>query len=157
LSRPVYHTSRPAVPDWAILGAMHAAYRQLLETFGRGWEGGDVDTIVSVFAPDAVFLETPFSEQSVGGDAIRAYWKDIPTNQAEVTFKAGEIYAAGPWFAAEFRCTYRRRRTGEWVDARGAMFCETKDGKFTEMRIYWHRSPEVAWRLKYFSASCLNP
>ncbi len=61
---------------------MHAAYRQLLETFGRGWEGGDVDTIVSVFAPDAVFLETPFSEQSVGGDAIRAYWKDIPTNQA---------------------------------------------------------------------------
>src|SRR2546428_13948962 len=90
-SRPVYHTSRPTVPDWAILGAMHEAYRQLLETFGRGWEGGDVDTIVSVFAPDAVFLETPFSERSVGGDAIRAYWKDIPVNQAEVTFKAGEI------------------------------------------------------------------
>ncbi len=120
---------------------MHEAYRQLLETFGRGWEGGDVDTIVSVFAPDAVFLETPFSERSVGGDAIRAYWKDIPVNQAEVTFKAGEIYAAGPWFAAEFRCTYRRRRTGEWVDARGAMFCETKDGKISELRMYWHRSP----------------
>ena len=123
------------------MGAMNAAYRQLLETFGRGWEGGDVDTIVSVFAPDAVFLETPFSERSVGSDAIRAYWKDIPVNQAEVTFKAGEIYAAGPWFAAEFRCTYSRRRTGEWVDARGAMFCETKDGKITELRMYWHRNP----------------
>src|SRR5206468_1882314 len=109
-SSPVYHTSRPAVPDWAILGAMNAAYRQLLDSFGRGWEAGDVDGIVSVFAPDAVFLETPFSEQSVGSDAIRAYWKDIPVNQAEVTFKAGEIYAAGPWFATEFRCTYRRRR-----------------------------------------------
>ena len=120
---------------------MNAAYRQLLDSFGRGWEAGDVDGIVSVFAPDAVFLETPFSEQSVGSDAIRAYWKDIPVNQAEVTFKAGEIYAAGPWFAAEFRCTYRRRRTGDWVDARGAMFCETKDGKITEMRMYWHRSP----------------
>ena len=126
---------------------MHEAYRQLLETFGRGWEGGDVDTIVSVFAPDAVFLETPFSERSVGGDAIRAYWKDIPVNQAEVTFKAGEIYAAGPWFAAEFRCTYRRRRTGEWVDARGAMFCVTKDGKITELRMYWHRNPYGACRL----------
>jgi len=48
---------------------------------------------------------------------------------------------AGPWFATEFRCTYRRRRTGEWVDARGAMFCETKDDKITEMRMYWHRHP----------------
>ena len=120
---------------------MNAAYRQLLETFGQGWGAGDVDTILSVFAPDAVFLETPFSEQSVGIDAIRAYWKDIPVNQADVTFKSGEIYAAGPWFATEFRCTYRRRRSGEWVDARGAMFCETKDGKITEMRMYWHRNP----------------
>ena len=120
---------------------MSQVYRQLLEAFGRGWQGGDVDAIVAVFSPDAVFLETPFSERSVGSDAIRAYWKDVPTNQAEVTFKSGEIYTAGPWFATEFRCTYRRRRTGEWVDARGAIFCETKDGKIAEMRMYWHRYP----------------
>jgi len=117
------------------------AYRELLDTFGRGWERGDVDAIVSVFAPEAVFLESPFSERSAGGAAIRAYWQDVPVNQAEVTFKAGEVYVAGPWFATEFRCTYRRRRTGEWVDARGAMFCETKDDKITEMRMYWHRHP----------------
>ncbi len=120
---------------------MAEAYRELLETFGRGWEQGAVDEIVSVFAPDAVFLETPFSAKSAGLDAIRAYWKDIPQNQADVTFKAGEVYVAGPWFATEFRCTYRRRRSGEWVDARGAIFCETKDGKISEMRMYWHRSP----------------
>src|SRR5207302_1824139 len=65
----------------------------------------------------------------------------VPQNQADVTFKAGEVYVAGPWFATEFRCTYRRRRSGEWVDARGAIFCETKDGKISEMRMYWHRSP----------------
>jgi len=120
---------------------MSEAYRVLLEAFGRGWERGDVDAIASVFAPDAVFLATPFSDKSVGIDAIRDYWKDVPLNQAEVTFRSGELYEAGPWFATEFRCTYRRRRTGDWVDARGAMFCETKDGKVTEMRMYWHRYP----------------
>jgi len=71
--------------------------------------------------------------------AIRGYWKDVPLHQSEVSFRAGEIYAAGPWFATEFRCTYRRRRTGDKVDARGAIFCETKDGKIAEMRMYWHR------------------
>lgn len=120
---------------------MNEAYRELVDTFGRGWERGDVETIASLFAPDAVFLEAPFADRETGIDAIRAYWKDVPTNQAEVSFRAGEIYVAGPWFSTEFRCTYRRRRTGEWVDARGALFCETKDGKITEMRLYWHRNP----------------
>ena len=136
----VYHTSRLGIPDWRILGAMNEAYREMVDTFGRGWERGDVDELVSVFAPDAVFLETPFSERTVGIDAIRAYWKDVPVNQAEVSFKSGEVYVAGPWFATEFRCLYRRRRTGERIDARGALFCETKNGKITEMRMYWHRS-----------------
>jgi len=86
-----------------------------------------------------VFLETPFSQPDRGSAAIRAYWKDIPLHQAEVTFTSGEIYVAGPWFATEFRCTFRRRRTGEQVDARGAIFCETRDGKISEMRMYWHR------------------
>src|SRR5437867_11183457 len=119
-SSPVYHTCRPAVPDWAILGAMNAAYRQLLETFGQGWGAGDVDTILSVFPPDAVFLETPFSEQSVAIDAIRAYCKDIATNQADVTFKTAEFYAARPKLATQSRSTHRPRRTCASVGARCA-------------------------------------
>jgi ketosteroid isomerase-like protein len=118
---------------------MNAAYRELVDAFGSGWEKGDVDAICAVFAADAVFLETPFSQPDTGLAAIRTYWRDIPLTQAEVSFKSGEIYAAGPWFAVEFRCTFRRRRTGEQVDARGAMFCETRDGKISEMRMYWHR------------------
>ncbi|HXF94983.1 MAG TPA: nuclear transport factor 2 family protein [Gemmatimonadales bacterium] len=119
---------------------MSEEFRGLVETFGRGWEKGDVDAIVSVFTPDATFLDHPFGAKEVGHAAIRAYWADVPKNQAEVTFKPGEIFTAGPWFAVEYRCTYRRRRTGEWVDLRGAMFCETRDGKISEMRMYVHRS-----------------
>jgi len=118
---------------------MNSDYRELIDTFGKGWERGDVDTIASVFADDAVFVETPFSQPDRGIAAIRAYWKDIPLYQAETHFSSGEIYSAGPWFATEFRCTFRRRRTGEPIDARGAIFCETKDGKISEMRMYWHR------------------
>ncbi len=120
---------------------MNEAYRRLVDAFGRGWERGDPEEILSVFTADAVFLETPFSDKETGHTAIRRYWTDLPANQAEVTFRSGEIYVAGPWFATEFRCTYRRRRSGEWVDARGAMFCETQEGKISEMRMYWHRNP----------------
>lgn len=119
--------------------AANPLYRELIDTFGNAWQAADIDRLVSVFAPDAVFVETPFSQKDVGVGAIRAYWQDLPTTQAEVSFRSGEIFEVGPWFATEFRCTFRRRRTGEWVDARGAIFCETKEDKITEMRMYWHR------------------
>lgn len=116
-----------------------ARYRDLVQTFGRGWEQGDLDLLTSVFTPDAVYLETPFSTEDKGTAAIRKAWEGVRLSHADVSFRCGEIYVAGPWFAAEFRCTFRRRRTGEPVDARGAMFCETAGDKISEMRMYWHR------------------
>jgi ketosteroid isomerase-like protein len=113
--------------------------RELIDTLGRGWTKADVDLIMSVYAPDAVFVETPFSSPLSGADAIKGYWREVPYHQSEIGFNSGEIYAAGPWFSTEFKCVFRRRRTGEWVDARGAIFCETAEGKITEMRMYWHR------------------
>jgi ketosteroid isomerase-like protein len=113
--------------------------RSLIDTFGKGWAKANVDQLASVFARDAVFLETPFSEPIQGEDAIRRWWLDVPFSQSEITFSSGEIYVAGPWFSTEFKCVFRRKRTGEWVDARGAIFCETEGGLITEMRMYWHR------------------
>ena len=75
-----------------------------------------------------MFVETPFSEPLRGAEAIRRWWLDVPYSQSEITFSSGEIYAAGPWFSTEFKCVFRRKRTGEWVDARGAIFCETEGG-----------------------------
>src|SRR5216117_288598 len=75
---------------------MNETFRVLIDTFGKGWERGEVDAICSVFTEDAVFLETPFSSPDRGMAAIRAYWKDIPLYQAETDFSSGEIYAAGP-------------------------------------------------------------
>jgi ketosteroid isomerase-like protein len=113
--------------------------RSLIETFGQGWSRGNVDLLMSVFAADMVFVETPFSEPLRGAEAVRRYWLEVPLHQSEITFSSGEIFAAGPWFSTEFKCVFRRKRTGEWVDARGAIFCETDGTKITEMRMYWHR------------------
>ena len=113
--------------------------RELIDAFGKAWERGKVDDLMAVFSENAVFLDDPFGEKVTGKNGIRDYWKDIPYHQSEITFTPGEIFAAGPWFSTEFRVVYRRRRTGEWVDARGAIFCETDAGKVSEMRMYWIR------------------
>lgn len=111
----------------------------LIRSFGEGWSSGDAQAIADVFLPDARFQPEPFADPLVGQEAIKVYWKDIPFEQSEISFRYGELFTVGPWFAVEFKCTFRRRRTGEPVDARGAIFCETKEGKIAEMRMYWHR------------------
>lgn len=114
--------------------------RRLIDRFAEGWTRANVEQIVGVFSDDAVFLETPFSKPTVGIEAIRRWWADVPYHQSEISVTTGEIYRAGPWFATEFKAVFRRRRTGEWVEARGALFCESSAEKITEMRMYWHRA-----------------
>jgi ketosteroid isomerase-like protein len=114
-------------------------YARLIAEFGLGWEKGDCDRMAGVFLEDGVYVPDPFATPLRGRDAIREYWRDIPREQAEVSFKIGEIFVVGPWFSVEFRCRFRRRRTGEWVDVRGALFCETESDQISEMRMYWHR------------------
>jgi ketosteroid isomerase-like protein len=126
-------------PDALPLQDTRSLGRTLIDTFGKGWAKGNVELLMSVFSEEAVFVETPFSEPLRGDADIRGYWIETPYNQSEATFTSGEIYAAGPWFSTEFRCLFRRRRTGEWVDARGAIFCETAGDRISEMRMYWHR------------------
>ncbi len=123
----------PTEPAAPILG------RQLMDVFAKGWSKADLETILSVFTEQAVFSETPFSPPHIGIDAIRRYWADVPYNQSEITVTTGEIFVVGPWFSTEFKTVFRRRRTGEWIEARGAMFCETEGGKISELRMYWHR------------------
>lgn len=117
--------------------ASHA--RDLLDRFSRGWSKGRVDDMVGVLHPQAIFLETPFSTPLQGVDAIRRWASDIPYHQSEASFTTGELFTAGPWFSAEFKLVFRRRKTGEWVDARGALFAETDGAVITELRMYWHR------------------
>jgi len=111
----------------------------LIDAFTQGWSKGDLALILSVFTDEAVFYETPFATPHSGTEEIRRYWGDVPYHQSEITATSGEIYAAGPWFSTEFKAVFRRRRTGEWVEARGAIFCETDGVRITEMRMYWHR------------------
>lgn len=121
-----------------------SGFERLLVEFGNAWENGRPALMAAIFAEDATFIPGPFEEAVKGRTAIAEYWRDVPVEQSAISFRAGEIFLAGPWFATEFSCTYRRIRTGEWIRVSGALFCETAAGKIQEMRMYWDRAPVSA-------------
>src|SRR5882672_12106231 len=52
--------------------------RELIDTFGRGWQKGNIESLLSIFSDTATFIETPFADPIAGREAIKGYWKDIP-------------------------------------------------------------------------------
>ena len=118
-----------------------SGFERLLEAFGKGWEAARPAAMAEVFADDGAFIPSPFEPAVRGREAIAAYWSDVPRDQAAITFRLGEVFVAGPWFASEFTCTFRRPKTGEWIQVSGAVFCESAADKIREMRMYWDRSP----------------
>lgn len=83
-------------------------YANLLAEFASRWNNTDVRQLLEPFAEDAVFVASPFEAPLAGVAAIEAYWRDVAFEQAELAFRHGEIYPAGPWFATDFRCTFGR-------------------------------------------------
>jgi ketosteroid isomerase-like protein len=119
---------------------LRSSYSALVERFGKGWEAGDAKAMAAVFTESGVFIPDPFDPPVTGRQAIAGYWNDVPYEQSEIRFRFGEVYVAGPWFATEFKCTFRRRRTGEPLDVRGTLFCETEGDLISEMRMYYLRA-----------------
>ena len=116
-----------------------AVARNLTDTLAKGWEKGRIDQIMTVFNDEAVFVETPFSAPLTGIVAIRQWMSDIPYAQSETTFRTGELCTAGPRCSTDITLRFRRRKTGQWVEARGAFFAETDGELITELRMFWHR------------------
>lgn len=54
----------------------HAA-QDWLQEYERGVEAIDAERVSKLFAPDAVFFETPFGPSFVGREEIREYWADV--------------------------------------------------------------------------------
>jgi ketosteroid isomerase-like protein len=129
----------PGAEGVAVAGDRRAAFRALIEKFAVGWNTGEPRRMADAFSVDGVFSPGPFEAPLKGRAAILDYWRDVPLAQTNVSFRYGEVFQAGPWFAVEFKCTYQRRRTGEDVDVRGVLVCETKGDEIADMRMYWDR------------------
>jgi len=121
-------------------GETREHYASLVQEFGRAWERGSSHAMADTFTEDGILKPTPFDPPMQGRAAIAEYWREIPLEQGDISFQFGEIFVAGPWFSTEFKCAFRRLRTGDEIEITGGLFCETSAGKISEMRMYWHRA-----------------
>lgn len=105
----------------------HGAAQDILDTYKRGWEARDPETVLGLFREDADYREHPFAEPLHGANAIRARWNEIAAGQAHIDFEAERIWVSGDSVLASWHVAFTRRANGERVRQRGFMTLEVDE------------------------------
>jgi ketosteroid isomerase-like protein len=115
--------------------------RAWLESYRLAWEGRDPEVIVRLFAEDATYQETPFTQAMEGREAIQQYWSDVVVAaQEQIRFgyevlAVAEYSAIVHWWAAFVRVASRTQVSLDGI------FLLTFDttGRCRELREWWVR------------------
>jgi SnoaL-like domain len=101
-----------------------------METYKRAWETSDENLLVSLFAGDGTYHNTPFAEQR-GHEAIRAYWQRTKL-QSEIRLTYEVLHRHERGGIAHWRTTYQV--TSEelfriWAASSGTNLLVRKEGE----------------------------
>lgn len=115
--------------------------RGWLDSYRSAWETRDPEAVIRLFAEDATYQETPFTQPMRGREAIRHYWsRAVAGSQEQIRF-GYEILAVTEFTAiAHWWASFARISTKIQVSLDG-IFLLTFDaaGLCTELREWWVR------------------
>ncbi len=112
-----------------------------LDAYGRAWETRDPDLVVTLFAEDATYQETPFVEPMRGRPAILAYWSEkVAAWQEQCRFGHEILAVAEDTGIAHWWASFVRVRSKSKVRLDG-VFLLTFDalGRCQTLREWWVR------------------
>ena len=108
-----------------------------IEAYGRAWEAGDEDLMVSLFTEDATYRSSPFREPFRGHDEIRAYSHRNAGTQRNKRVRMGRPFVDGDRVAVEWWTTMVDE--AEAVTLPGCLLLRFEaDGRCSDLREYWH-------------------
>jgi uncharacterized protein (TIGR02246 family) len=116
-------------------------FKLWLNRYADAWRVGDPDAIVELFAPEALYQDTPFSEPLQGREAIHEYWaQGVRHSKHDAEYEAealatGDGIGLAHWHA-EFTSAPQEHR----VELDGILMAAIDDdGQCTSFREWWHR------------------
>jgi len=118
--------------------------RAWLEGYRLAWETRDPEAVIRLFAEDATYKETPFTQPLHGRDAIRQYWSEVVAAAQEQVRFGYEILAVTEdisivrWWASFVRVASKKQ-----VSLDGIFLLRFDTGGLCrELREWWVRKEQ---------------
>ena len=118
--------------------------RRWLDSYRSAWEERDPEAVIRLFAEDATYQETPFSQPMRGREAIRQYWsRAVVAYQEAIQFgyevlAITEVSAIAHWWASFVRISSKTQVSLDGV----FVLAFDKSGRCQELREWWVRKEQ---------------
>ena len=118
--------------------------RSWLENYRVAWETSDPEAVVRLFAEDAAYQETPFTQPMRGREAVRQYWaRVVVAAQEQIRFgyellAVTEASAIAHWSASFVRVSTKARVSLDGI----FLLTFGEAGLCKELREWWVRKEQ---------------
>ena len=110
-----------------------------LERYKDAWENRDPDAAAALFAPAALYHETPFDPPKRGPDGVRAYWAGVTADQRDVVFRYDILSVSGSTAIAQWNARFKLASNGAQIELDGVfVLVFDAQGLCTSLREWWH-------------------
>jgi hypothetical protein len=122
-----------------------SAAESWLERYKEAWETRDPHAAAALFAPAALYHETPFDEPKRGPGGVREYWAGVTADQRDVAFRYELLAVSGSTAVAHWNAQFRLVTSGARVELDGVFVLGfDAQGLCISLREWWHaRQPET--------------
>lgn len=112
-----------------------------LNRYADAWTHRDPDAVLELFAPGALYHESPFAEPIEGNEAIRDYWaRGMRHSGRDVEFEAQALAMSDDSGLAHWRGQFTALPSEDTVQLDGILMATLDaEGRCTEFREWWHR------------------
>jgi hypothetical protein len=116
------------------------SFKRWLDLYGRAWVNRDPAAAAALYADDATYQVTPFSEPIRGRQAIFEYWDGVAKTEERIQFDY-EIFAAnGELGIAGWRASFVRVPPGLETKLDGIFLISLdSNGRCQSLREWWHK------------------
>ncbi|MFH1802028.1 MAG: nuclear transport factor 2 family protein [archaeon] len=118
--------------------------KSTMKTYGRAWENQDSDLLLSIFAKDGVYQESPLAKTIKGHKKIANFWNQVVGEETKnIRFKLGKCYISSDKKVgfAEWECknAHKWKKDMKWRQDHmaGIMIIKMKGNKISHLNEYW--------------------
>jgi len=116
-------------------------FKLWLNRYADAWRAGDPDALVGLFAPDARYQDSPFSEPLEGRAAIGDYWaQGVRHSKRDAEYEAQALAVSDEVGLAHWHAEFTSAPAEHRVELDGILMAAIDEhGQCTSLREWWHR------------------
>lgn len=109
--------------------------QDVLDRYKRALEKRDPELLMELYVDEPRYRTDPFSDELVGGNAVRAHWNALAASQVHVEFDAENTWVSGRTVLSSWHGAFTLRTTAERIRLRGFLTMELdRDGRISRHR-----------------------